>query len=105
MTEQKKDDYFYIDPTIIIKQGCGGKEFLCEQVNSFISTIQCMKRIISSCVDNYEIENLKHCLSKLRSSMAELKVKSLMIIIEKLITSAEKADHKEMLSENLNEFL
>lgn len=105
MPAADKDAYFYIEPRFIINQGCGGKEFLKEQIDTFISTIQCMKRLISACVDNYEMENLVHCLSKFRSSIADLNVNSLTVIIEKLLLGAKNTERHEILSEKLNEFL
>jgi hypothetical protein len=105
MPEPKQDTYFYVDPSFIIKPDCGGKEFLKEHINTFISTMQCMKRIISACVDNNEIENLTHCLLKLKSSIADLNITSLTCIIDKLISGAENAEHIDQLKEKLNEFL
>ncbi len=99
------NDYYYIDPKTIVKQGFGGKEFLREQVNTYISTIKCMKELITSCVDNYEMENLKHCLPKLRSSISELNIPSFTRIINKLISGAENTEPKEKLTEILKEFL
>jgi hypothetical protein len=105
MPEPFQDTYFYIDPSFIVKQGYGGKEFLKEHINSFISTLQCMKRIISTCVVNNEMENLTHCLLKLKSSIAELNISSLTCIIDKLIVGTEIAECKEKLTEKLNEFM
>jgi hypothetical protein len=105
MPEPYQDTYFYIDPTVIVGQSLGGKEFLKEHINTFISTIQCMKRIINACVDNNEMENLMHCLLKLKSSIADLNITSLTCIIDKLIVGIEIVECKENLTEKLNEFM
>jgi hypothetical protein len=100
-----QNDYYYIDPKLIVQEGCGGKDFLREQIDTYISTIKCMNEITRSCIDNYELDNLKHCLLKLRSSMAELSIHSLARIIDKLISGAENAEPKEKLTEKLKDFL
>jgi hypothetical protein len=105
MQEPKPDAYYYIDPEFLDKQRCGGLEFLGEQINAFISTIKCMKGLIKSCVENNEMENFKSCLIKLRSSITELNIPSLLLIINKLISGAESNEPKENLSEKLKEFL
>jgi hypothetical protein len=105
MFEPVSNDYYYIDPKLIVLEGCGGKDFLKEHINTYISTIKCINELTKSCIENYEMENLKYCLFKLRSSMAELNIKSLTVIIEKLISGAENIEPKEKLSEKLKEFL
>jgi hypothetical protein len=97
--------YFYIDPKNILKQDCGGKEFLKEKINSHISIINCLKTTINSCVDCNEIENLRHCLAKLRSGIAELNISAMNDKINELIKTADNYASKEMLSSKLRDFL
>jgi len=105
MEDKEHGMYFHIDPKVITAQNCGGREFLREQINAHISTINCLREIINSCVENYEIENLKPCLMKFRSSVAELNVSSLNGIIDDLISDADNEEPKEMLSTRMKDFL
>jgi len=97
--------YFYIDPKAILLQGFGGKDFLLEKINSYISTITCIKELVISCVKNNELENLKHCLAKLKSSIVELNISSFTIKIDELITAVEHNEAKPKLEAILKEFL
>jgi hypothetical protein len=105
MNKPYPDAYYYIDPKFLDKQSCGGKEFLKEHINSYISTIKCMKGLINTSVDSYELENLTNCLTKLRSSVAELNIPSLVRIINELISGAENDEPKEILAGKLKYFL
>jgi hypothetical protein len=105
MAEISGFSYFYIDPQILLRQGYGCKDFLEENINSYISTISCMKELINSCIHNDEMDNLKHCLAKLKSSVAELKITSLSDKINDLIYSVEALVPKENLKVILKDFL
>jgi hypothetical protein len=51
------------------------------------------------------MENLTHCLLKLKSSISDLNITSLTSIIDKLISGAENIENIEKLKEKLNEFI
>jgi hypothetical protein len=104
MPDSIPDAYYYID-TRFIDNDLGGMDFLKEQVNSYISTLKCMKLMVTSCVDHNELENLTFCLSKLKSSVVDLNIPALIQVIDKLISGAENDKPKEILTEYLRDFL
>ncbi len=104
MPDSIPDAYYYID-TRFIDNDLGGMDFLKEHVNSYISTLKCMKTMANSCVDHNELENLTSCLSKLKSSVVDLNIPTLIKVIDKLILSAANDKPKEIINENLSDFL
>ena len=105
MAETSGFSYFYIDPQILLQQGYGCKEFLEETILSYISLITCMKELINSYVHNEDLDNLKHCLVKMKSSLTDLKIISLSNKINAMISSVEGLAPKEKLFEDLKDFL
>lgn len=105
MTEASAHIYFYIDPKLILQQGFGGKEFLLEKINSYISTITCIKELTNSCVENNEMDNLRYCLSKLKSSVSELSISSFTTNINELIAASDNNEPKTKLEAKLKDFL
>ena len=105
MSETTGFSYFYIDPQILFQQGLDCKDFLTETINSYISIITCMKELINSYLHNEELENMKHCLVKLKSSIAELKIIPLSNKIDDLIFSSEGNMSKIKQEGHLKDFL